>query len=134
MAQNKRFEENKRKAQIIQKKLLALAEHHQMDAVEDQQPENNGTRREEESTPSSDGNTVEGNMINLGCNADEIEEPSQNANLTARSQKEKEAYKTQCRPACSKIHKEPHEGVTGRKSKGAKITEVDLVSDSDEEK
>ena len=73
-------------------------------------------------------------MINLGCSEDEIEEPGQDTNLTARSPKEKEAYKTQCRPACSKIHKEPHEGVTGRKSKGAKITEVDLVSDSDEEK
>ena len=132
MAQSKRFEENKRKAQLIQKKLLALA--HQADAVEEHQPEENGTRKEEESTPLSDENTAEGNMINLGCNEDETEEPSQNANLTARSQKGKEAYKTQCRPACSKIHKEPHEGVTGRKSKGAQITEVDLVSDSDEEK
>ena len=134
MAQDKRFEENKRKAQVIQKKLLALAGNHQTDAVEDQQPEKNGTRKEEESTPSSDGNAVEGNMINLGCSEDEIEDPGQDTNLTARSPKEKEAYKTECRPACSKIHKEPHEGVTGRKSKGAQITEVDLVSDSDEEK
>ena len=57
MAQNKRFEENKRKAQVIQKKLLALA-NHQTNAVEDQQPEKNGTRKVEESTPPSEGNTV----------------------------------------------------------------------------
>ena len=103
---------------------MALA--HQTDAVEDHQPEENGTRKEEESTPLSDENTAEGNMINLGCDEDETEEPSQNANLTVRS--------LVGRPACSKIHKEPYEGVTGRKSKEAQITEVDLVSDSDEEK
>ena len=71
-------------------------------------------------------------MINLGCNEDEAEEPNQNANLAARSQKE--VYKTHGRPTCSKIHKEPCERVIGRKSTEAQITEVDLVSDSDEEK
>ena len=130
LAQSKRFEENKRKAQLIQKKLLALA--HQADTVEDHPSEENETRKEDESTPLSDGNMAQGNMINLECNEDETEEPNQDANLTDRSQKE--VYKTHERPTCSKIHKEPCEGVTGRKSTEAQITEVDLVSDSDEEK
>ena len=118
MAQSKRFEENKRKAQLIQKKLLALA--HQADAVEDHPSEENETRKEDESTPLSDGNMAQGNMINLECNKDEAEEPNQ-----------KEVYKTHERTTCSKIHNEPCERVTGRKSTEAQITEVDLVSDSD---
>ena len=75
---------------------------------------------------------AQGNMINLECNEDETEEPNQDANLTDRSQKE--VYKTHGRPTCSKIHKEPCERVIGRKSTEAQITEVELVSDSDEER
>ena len=103
MAQSKRFEENKRKAQLIQKKLLALA--HQADAVEDHPSEENETRKEDESTPLSDGNMAQGNMINLECNEDETEEINQDANLTNRSQKE--VHKTHERPTCSKTHIRP---------------------------
>ena len=142
MAQNKRFEENKKKAQ-------ALAGDHQADAVEDPQLQKRGFRKERESRPSSGGNAVEGKMIDLGASENETKESGQDTNLAVRSSKEKEAYKIQCRPTCSKIPKELHEGVTGRKSKKdktrkkdtraaspfrnpAKITEVDLVSDSEE--
>ena len=151
MAQNKRFEENKRKAQVIQKKLLALAGNHQADAVEDPQLEKSGTRKERESRPSSGGNAAEGKMIDLATSEEETEASIQDANLVASSPGESEEYRTQYRPGCSENPKEPFKGVVERKledskTKGetnratlpsrnpVKVTEIDLVSDTEEEK
>ena len=112
LAQIKRFEENKRRAQLIQKKLLSLA--HQADTVEDHPSEEDETRKEDKSTPLSDGNMAQGNKSNLECNEDETEEINQDANSTNRPQEE--VHKTHERPTCSKTHKEPCGKGTGGKS------------------
>ena len=88
-------------------------------------------RKEDESTTFSDGNMAQGNKSNLECNKDETEEINQDANSTNRPQEE--VHKTYERPTCSKTHKEPCGKVTGGKSTEAQITEIDLVTDSDEE-
>ena len=74
---------------------------------------------------------AQGNKSNLECNEDETEEINQDANSTNRPQEE--VHKTYERPTCSKTHKEPCGKVTGEKSTEAQITEIDLVTDSDEE-
>ena len=129
LAQIKRFEENKRRAQLIQKKLLALA--HQADTVDDHPSEEDETRKEDDSTTFSDGNMAQGNKSNLECNENESEEINQNANSTNRPQEE--VHKTYERPNCSKTHKEPCGKVTGGKPTESQIPEIDLVTDSDEE-
>ena len=151
IAQSKRLAENKREAQAIQRKLLAIAGDYQVETDEDPQPETNWTRKERKSRPSDSGNATESKMIDLATSEEETEASIQDTNLVASPPKEKEAYKTQCRSTCSKISKEPQKGVVGRKledskTKGKanratspsrnpiKITEIDLVSDTEEEK
>ena len=94
---------------------------------------------------------AEGKRIDMATIEDEIEASTQDTILASSPPKEKEAYKTQCRPTCSKISKNLYEGTIGRKSaedktkekatratspfrNPVKITEVDLVSDTEEEK
>ena len=54
-------------------------------------------------------------MIDLATSEEETKASIQDTNLVASPPKEKEAYKTQCRPTCGKISKELQEGVVGRK-------------------
>ena len=88
-AQNKRFEENKRKAQVIQKKLLALAGDYQVDDDEDPQLKRSSTRKERKSRPASGGNAAEGKMIDLATSEEETEASIQDTNLVASPPKEK---------------------------------------------
>ena len=86
-----------------------------MGTDEDPQLEMNWTRKKRKSRPSSGGNAAESKMIDLVTSEEETEASIQDTNLVASPPKEKEAYKTQCRPTCGKISREPHEGVVGRK-------------------
>ena len=129
LGQFKRFEESMRRAQLVQKKLLAIG--HQADADNDHTHEKDKTRMEDESEKSSNESMGQGSKNNLESNEDESEEINQEALSTNRPQEE--FHKTDVNPVCSKTHKEPCGKVTGENPTEAQIPEIDLVSDSDEE-
>ena len=129
LGQFKRFEESMRRAQLVQKKLLAIGHH--ADADNDHTHEKDKTRMEDESEESSNERTGQGSKNNLESNEDESEEINQEALSTNRPQEE--FHKTDVDPVCSKTRKEPCGKMTGGKPIEAQIPEIDLVTDSEED-
>ena len=110
----------------------------------------NQTREETKSGPSDGRNTTPNKIIDLVNSEEELEPIIQNTNLVGISPRKNEACRTQIRPVCCKAPKDSFEGAVGRKLEDGKtkektkrgsvlpknpvkITEIDLVSDAEDE-
>ena len=85
IAQSKRIAENKREAQAIQRKLLAIAGNYQVGSNEDQQLEMNQAREETKSGPSDGRNTTPNKIIDLANSEEELEPIIQDTSLVGIS-------------------------------------------------
>ena len=123
IAQSKRIAENKREAQAMQRKLLAIAGDYQVGSNEDQQLEMNRPREETKSRPSDGRNTTPSKIIDLANSEEESEPLIPNTNLVGISPRKNEACRTQLRTVCSKGPKDLFEGAVGRKLEDGKTKE-----------
>ena len=120
IAQNRRIAENKKEAQAMQKKLLAIAGNYQVGIIEDPQPELSWPRKGTKSRSSGGGSTTLEKIIDLVNSEEESEQLIQNANLVPITPRKNEACRTQTRPVCNKKPKDSFEEAFGKKVEDGK--------------